>query len=603
MRKLTLPFKTRRHLALAAIVVVAAGLPFLWYHRPQPADSRQRAAALIEMSTYNELLADGRPVLHFDFDTTYVRAAWVNHVTALPSCFGLLIADDTWRPAAPHLSPDSVRSLVTQRLDSLNQRLDNMRDVSDELQYYLRVHGVQDEGYAMVYSFARRVSASVDSLNREVKALQALGPKQKLTLARRERYRVHYTDDSLCIHVLSCHPAKHAGHHSRLFQTDSSKTPDGITVLRRKRFFPTIEPSTFVARYGALGQRALSHDTLFTALPGPRPNSDDHGLLRRMGHGLVSGIWRADTLAGGTRIDSTGIYMGEMDRFGRASGHGKLFSRNKFYYEGFWKNNMRSGFGFQVSFHRKMRAGEWQHDVYRGERVKYNANRIYGIDISKYQHGKGRRHYPIDWKRVRISHLGNISRKHVSGQVDYPVSFCYIKSTEGITHFNPYYYADYRAARAAGIHVGSYHFFSIRSKASLQAKFFLKKSNFKKGDFPPVLDLEPLPSQVKKIGGVHELWNRVRLWLRLVEQGTGTKPILYVSQQFVNQWLPAAPDIKRDYQVWIARYGEYKPDIRLAIWQLAPDGRVNGIHGTVDINVFNGYRSTFQDFLDHHRVR
>ncbi len=603
MRKPTLPPKARRRLAAILAAVAAAMLLMAWYHRPQPAESRQRAAALIELSAYDELMADGRPVLHFGFDTTYVRAAWVNHVSALPSCFGLLIADDVSRRATPRLAPDSVRSLVAHRRDSLALRLDSLRDVSDELQYYLRVHGVQDEGYDMVYGFARRVSAQVDSLSREVKVLSSLGAKQKLTLARRERCRAYYTDDSLRLHTLACHPTRRLRRHRRLYQSDSASTPDGVTPLRRKRYFTTIQPATYIARYGARGQRALSRDTLFTALPRPRPNSDDHGLLRRMGGSVVSGIWRGDTLAGGTRIDSTGVYTGEMDRHGRASGHGRLYARGKFYYEGFWQNGMRSGFGFQVSFRRKMRAGEWRHDVYQGERVQYNANRIYGIDISKYQHGKGRRHYAIDWKRVRITHLGSISRKHVSGQVDYPVAFCYIKSTEGVTVTNPYYQADYRAARAAGIHVGSYHFFSIRSKASLQARHFLKKSNFRKGDFPPVLDLEPLPSQVRKIGGAGELWSRVRLWLRLVEQATGTRPILYVSQQFVNRWLPAAPDIKRDYQVWIARYGEYKPDIRLAIWQLAPDGRVGGIHGTVDINVFNGYQSTFQDFLDHHRVK
>ena len=40
-----------------------------------------------------------------------------------------------------------------------------------------------------------------------------------------------------------------------------------------------------------------------------------------------------------------------------------------------------------------------------------------------------------------------------------------------------------------------------------------------------------------------------------------------------------------------------KPDVKLTYWQLCPDGRVQGIRGEVDINVFNGYKSQFQEFV------
>lgn len=82
------------------------------------------------------------------------------------------------------------------------------------------------------------------------------------------------------------------------------------------------------------------------------------------------------------------------------------------------------------------------------------------------------------------------------------------------------------------------------------------------------------------------------------------KPMIEtMSQQFVNKYLPSAPDIMRDYKVWIARYGEYRPDVRLAIWQLCPDGRVSGIVGEVDINVFNGYHDDFKKFLKTETVK
>ena len=82
-----------------------------------------------------------------------------------------------------------------------------------------------------------------------------------------------------------------------------------------------------------------------------------------------------------------------------------------------------------------------------------------------------------------------------------------------------------------------------------------------------------------------------------MEKRCGKRPILYVNQMFVNKYLVNATDIKKNYQVWIARYGEYRPDVRLLFWQLCPDGRVSGIVPQVDINVFNGDREQFEEFI------
>ena len=320
------------------------------------------------------------------------------------------------------------------------------------------------------------------------------------------------------------------------------------------------------------------------------------GTVRDHDGKLIDGVWDHDTLVTATRRDSTGVYDGEMDEKFRANGYGKFIDSLNTYYEGQWKDGERTGFGFS-SQHRYFRVGEWLHDVYKGERLNYTSERVYGIDLSKYQHIHGKKLHTIDWDRLRITHLGSLSKKNVSGNIDFKVSFIFIKSTEGASLMNPYYNADYAAARKRGYPVGTYHYFTHRTSGAQHAWYFLSHSHFKKGDLPPVLDLEPLPSQVKKMGGAVNMWKRVRNWLQIVEKKTGMRPILYVSQTFVNRWLDAAPDIKRDYPVWIARYGDYKPDIKLWIWQLAPDGKVRGIAGHTDINVFNGYRNEFKHWL------
>ena len=99
------------------------------------------------------------------------------------------------------------------------------------------------------------------------------------------------------------------------------------------------------------------------------------------------------------------------------------------------------------------------------------------------------------------------------------------------------------------------------------------------------------------MGGEAVLFREVLKWLRIVEAGKGKRPVLYVGQQFVNKHLVNAPEELRRYDVWIARYGEFKPYVHLLHWQLTPYGRVRGIHGEVDINVFNGTKSQFRDYL------
>lgn len=309
-------------------------------------------------------------------------------------------------------------------------------------------------------------------------------------------------------------------------------------------------------------------------------------------------------------------------------------------YEGASKpKHIRHGLGvtFSAAY---VRAGLWDNDKYKGEQPIYTTNHIYGIDISRYQHeqpsatvkkkgragkvtfktvkkrvkvkGKWRtvtkkvavaqpQSYPIDWSRLRITSLGTRSKKRIDGTVDYPISFVYIKSTEGISIRNKYYLGDYVQSRKHGYKTGTYHFFSTKTSAQSQAMFFIQNSRYQKGDLPPVLDVEPSPAQVAAMGGADVLMARVRKWMEIIEKYYEVRPILYVSHTFVNKYMnshyPNGNYIKANYHVWIARYGEYKPDVHLLFWQLCPDGRVAGIRFPVDINIYNGYADSFNEFV------
>ena len=386
-----------------------------------------------------------------------------------------------------------------------------------------------------------------------------------------------------------------------------------VTALRNRRIASELEyymkrhnvddeGFDMVARYAEEGGAALSAYM-------PQGHINPLGVLHlrhlpRMGKGIgrdscgrmVIGTWQADTLVSGIRIDTLGVYAGQFSKTMKADGHGSYRAADGSYYEGHWLDDLREGFGFNVS-PENLLAGIWRGGRFLGEKVHYTSDRIYGIDISRYQHEAHRRSFPIVWRDLRISSLGHKANRPVLGEVDYPVRFVYIKSTEGISIRNRYYTTDYAAARKNKIHVGAYHFFRTRMSGRQQAHYFLNSTLLRKGDLPPVLDIEPSNSQIAKMGGAEALFHEIRQWIDVVERSTGTRPILYMNQRFIREHLDKAPDLKEKYLVWIARYGIYKPDVHLAIWQLSADGKVNGIKTDVDINVFNGYEGQWEEFL------
>ena len=78
----------------------------------------------------------------------------------------------------------------------------------------------------------------------------------------------------------------------------------------------------------------------------------------------------------------------------------------------------------------------------------------------------------------------------------------------------------------------------------------------------------------------------------VVEKKYGVKPILYTSYKFKKDYLNEP--VFNEYPYWIAHYYinklEYKG--KWVMWQHTDCGKVDGIKGFVDCNIFNG---TIQD--------
>lgn len=191
---------------------------------------------------------------------------------------------------------------------------------------------------------------------------------------------------------------------------------------------------------------------------------------------------------------------------------------------------------------------------------------IHGIDISHYQDD-------IDWNKLKTAKIENS-----------PVKFILIKSTEGSNQLDENFNDNFYQAREHGFIRGAYHFWSNKSTPRQQAYYFLKQVHLEDGDLPPVLDVEHKPKDKSN----EEFQRDVLTWLHIVEDKYHVKPILYTYYKFKEAYLNTP--VFDDYPYWIAHYYVEKVAYKgpWKFWQHTDVGKLPGIKGYVDFNIYNG---------------
>ena len=191
---------------------------------------------------------------------------------------------------------------------------------------------------------------------------------------------------------------------------------------------------------------------------------------------------------------------------------------------------------------------------------------IHGIDISHYQGD-------IDWNKLKMAKIENS-----------PVKFILIKSTEGSNQLDENFNDNFYQAREHGFIRGAYHFWSNKSTPRQQAYYFLKQVHLEDGDLPPVLDVEHKPKDKSN----EEFQRDVLTWLHIVEDKYHVKPILYTYYKFKEAYLNTP--VFDDYPYWIAHYYVEKVAYKgpWKFWQHTDVGKLPGIKGYVDFNIYNG---------------
>lgn len=203
---------------------------------------------------------------------------------------------------------------------------------------------------------------------------------------------------------------------------------------------------------------------------------------------------------------------------------------------------------------------------------------IYGIDISHFQ-GE------IDWDLVRNA--------DIDGE---PVRFIIIKATEGTDFLDENFNDNFYKAKDNNFIRGAYHFFLPSESAKAQARYFLKQVHLEPGDLPPVLDIEHKGNLTAE-----QIKEAALTWLHVVEKEYNVKPIIYTNYDFKMKYL--GDSVFNQYPYWIAHYyvDTLKYRGKWRFWQQTDVGRLRGIKGNVDIDIYNGSMYDLQKFTIEER--
>ena len=203
-------------------------------------------------------------------------------------------------------------------------------------------------------------------------------------------------------------------------------------------------------------------------------------------------------------------------------------------------------------------------DIRNYQVLEKHQGKAIGLDVSEFQ-GK------IDWDLV-----GTIEENH-------PLEFVFIRATAGNDRVDGRFEENWLGAKKRNIIRGAYHYYRPNENSLEQARLFIKTVRLRKGDLPPVLDIEKLP----KGQSLDSLKIGLRRWLNAVEAHYKVKPIIYTGEKYYDDFLK---EDFSDYLFWIANYNFYREKIGedWLFWQFTEKASVTGIKGNVDVNIYNG---------------
>lgn len=182
---------------------------------PATEDDLRRSACFVNGRNYL-CLVSGNDTIVLSADSVEQQGVWINRHWWWPSCDGRVLtvrqSGDIIERA--HLdNADTLKAFISEGADSLSRLLQRKETERKELQYYLRSHGVIDEGYTQIAAYASKQTVETDSLKRRVERLLAVINKTNDTkkgvhwkLLSKGEYKVSWYDGDDSLETVNCKP-------------------------------------------------------------------------------------------------------------------------------------------------------------------------------------------------------------------------------------------------------------------------------------------------------------------------------------------------------------------------------------------------------------
>lgn len=181
---------------------------------------------------------------------------------------------------------------------------------------------------------------------------------------------------------------------------------------------------------------------------------------------------------------------------------------------------------------------------------------------------------------------------------DAGISFVFIKASEGTDWQDRHLTRNYAGARRAGLDVGLYHFFRFESPGELQALNIIDAASMRPVDFPLIIDLEEFGNP--RFTPTRHVLERLDTCLAVLRRNR-IPVMLYTNKRGYQRFVAGRYDT---IPLWLCSLDEGSPgDIRWTVWQHSHRGRVPGIEGPVDLDVFAGDSAAYAAFRLPRRLK
>lgn len=225
---------------------------FLYSFLPLSREEMKQSVAIVECQSYYELTCKGKNLVFFNGlneDSTFLNpttqknstdkhietmtGCWVNRISFLPSCRGLLLTTIPFinEPRIDYNSKNKIKHLFYKELNSLKTKWKNLNAQISDLNYYMSTHNIQDEGYIPVAQHAEKSKAERTMTQNLITLLKQANPN-KIELTRTLKVKVIYKDGDNVMREKTCHIlGDNPNLGFMLVRTDGEDTPDNVRSL------------------------------------------------------------------------------------------------------------------------------------------------------------------------------------------------------------------------------------------------------------------------------------------------------------------------------------------------------------------------------------